>query len=332
MSGAVAAEVIDPGLETTVQSWPGRIGMTSRGYFPAGPADHYSARAANVLVGNPAGAAALEIPMIRFEMGMSRRTRLAFCGPESAVVCVNGEAVPTWATVDVAAGDIVSCREGDGPGFRMYVAFAGGLDVPVVQGSTSTHLIGGIGGVQGRALLRGDVLSAVPAPSGPAPTRVFPTALRPVFGLPWEIEVLRGPHSVPDFLTPRDWEELTSRQWRVDLNSDRVATRLEPFRFRWSRPDGGVAGGHPSNVLDSMYPLGAVLATSDVLTVLGPEGNTSGGFAVVATVPHCARWKFGQIRPGRDSLVFREVGYEEALALGERVDFALAHERLAPET
>lgn len=321
------AEVIDPGLETTVQAWPGRVGLTARGYFPAGPMDHYSARAANLLVGNSVDAALLEIPMVSFEMAINRAAQLAFCGPESAVVLINDEPVRGWETIDVTGGDIVSCREGDGPGFRLYIAFAGGLDVPEVHGSKSTYLIGGIGGVEGRALMRGDLLHA--NTSSPVRRRTYPAELRPVLGLPCEIELLPGPHGVGEFLKVQDWRQILSREWRVDLNSDRVATRLEPFRLEWNRESGGIAGGHPSNLLDSPYPVGGMLATSDVLTILGPEGNTSGGFAVVATVPHCSRWKLGQIRPGRDAVVFREVSYDEALALGQRVDFALAPERLA---
>lgn len=84
-----------------------------------------------------------------------------------------------------------------------------------------------------------------------------------------------------------------------------------------------MAGGHPSNVLDDAYPVGGILASGDVLTILGAESNTSGGFAVVATIPHCSLWKVGQMRPGCDTVRFREIGYEEAQSLNEQIDFTV---------
>ncbi len=53
-------EVVKPGLETTVQDWPGRHGYWNQGFPVSGPMDSWSMRMANVLVGNAPGAAALE--------------------------------------------------------------------------------------------------------------------------------------------------------------------------------------------------------------------------------------------------------------------------------
>ncbi|AXK88918.1 urea carboxylase [Nocardia farcinica] len=321
MSARTALEIIDPGLQTTVQAWPGRQGLTSLGYFPAGPMDHLSLRAANVLVGNPAGAPALEVPKIGISVAFLIDTQIAVAAPDGAAVLLNDVPAAAWETVDVRAGDVLRTIGAGGPGFRLYLAVRGGIAVPEVYGSAATSLVAGIGGVEGRALVRSDLLAINGA--APIPRRRLPEAMRPRFGTEWEIEIIQGPHACPDYLTPDDWAELLGRQWRVDLNSDRIATRLNPYRFTWARPDGGSAGGHPSNVLDDAYPVGGVLANGDVLTILGMDGNTSGGFAVVATVPHCALWKVGQMRPGRDTIRFREVDYEEALALNQRVDFTV---------
>lgn len=328
MTTQTTIEVIDPGLQTTVQAWPGRLGLTSLGYFPSGPMDHLCLRAANVLVGNPPGAPALEVPKIGLSVAFLVKTQIAIAAPDGTEVLVNDVPVPAWETLDVRAGDILRTIGSAGAGFRLYLAVRGGLAVPEVYGSAATSLVAGIGGVEGRALVRGDLLAAHSA--GLIARRRLPAAMRPRFVTDWEIEIIPGPHATPDYLTEEDWSDLVTRQWRVDLNSDRIGTRLNPHRFTWARPDGGIAGGHPSNVLDDAYPVGGLLANGDVLTILGMDSNTSGGFAVVATVPHCALWKVGQMRPGRDTIVFREIDYDEALALNKRVDFTVDPRRTVP--
>lgn len=96
MSARTALEIIDPGLQTTVQAWPGRQGLTSLGYFPAGPMDHLSLRAANVLVGNPAGAPALEVPKIGISVAFLIDTQIAVAAPDGAAVLLNDVPAAAW--------------------------------------------------------------------------------------------------------------------------------------------------------------------------------------------------------------------------------------------
>ncbi|NKX86862.1 5-oxoprolinase subunit C family protein [Nocardia coubleae] len=319
-------EMIDPGIQTTVQAWPGRTGILSDGYFPSGPMDHLSFRAANVLVGNDPGVSALEVDKVAVSVAFLAETQIALTGPEGVHARLNDAPVPLWETIRVSAGDTLRTANPGRPGYRLYLAVRGGFDVPEVLGSAATSVITGTGGIEGRALLRGDVLGA--PQKEPAVHRRLPEDQRPRFTANWEIEILAGPRATPDFLTDEDWRDLLTMSWRVDLNSDRVGTRLHPHRFRWATGYGTVAGGHPSNVLDDAYPMGGVLANGDVLTILGMDANTSGGFAVVATVPHCALWKVGQVRPGRDTIRFREIEYQEALALNRQVDFTVDQSRV----
>ncbi|MET9965424.1 5-oxoprolinase/urea amidolyase family protein [Streptomyces sp. NPDC006356] len=312
-------DVVAPGLQTLVQDYPGRRGLQSKGFFPAGPMDHLSFRVANSLVGNAVGAAALEIPMGRLALKVLAETAVAVTGAEGSGITLNGEPLPLWETVRVVPGDEIKCAIVKGPGFRLYLAVAGGIDVPVVLGSRATYTMGGIGGVEGRALAKGDVLHSQPVPA-PARLRV-PAALRPALANDWEVEVMRGPHADPDFLTEQDWKDLLGREWKVDLNANRVGTRLQSHRFQWARTSGGVAGGHPSNVLDGSYPVGGINTNGDVPVILGPDGPTAGGFTVIGTVVQAGLWKTGQLRPGRDTIRFREVSLDEALSLAARADY-----------
>jgi allophanate hydrolase subunit 2 len=137
----------------------------------------------------------------------------------------------------------------------------------------------------------------------------------PEYPREWEVEVMIGPQAHPDFLTDGDVERLTSQAWQVDANSNRVGLRLQPFGLEWARSGGGIAGGHPSNILDDGYPTGGINMNGDTAVILGPDGPTSGGFVVVATVVHGAIWKLGQIRPGTDTIRLKAISLDEAIAL-----------------
>jgi urea carboxylase len=109
-------------------------------------------------------------------------------------------------------------------------------------------------------------------------------------------------------------ETLFGRSWTIDRNSNRTGVRLESHRFEWARRSGGIAGGHPSNILDNSYPVGAVNVNGDLPVILGPDGPTAGGFVVAATVVHADFWKIGQFRPVGDTVRFREATIDEAIA------------------
>ena len=312
-----AIEIIDAGIQTTVQDLPGRTGLLDKGFFPAGPADDFGLRAANRCVGNDPNAAGLEIPMGKFRARFTMDTVIAITGADGVTPTLDGEEIPRWEGVPVQAGQELKIGMAKGPGFRIYLALAGGIDVPEVLGSRATYTMGALGGLDGRALRRGDRLA-----TGTPTTHRYriPKDQRPSYGNEWEVEVVKGPHADPDFLTEQDWQSFTSATWAVDLNSNRVGTRLNGPKFDWARKGGGVAGGHPSNVLDGPYPPGGINVNGDVPVVLGPDGPTSGGFVVVATVPRVGQWKLGQCRPGRDTIRFREVDIAQAGRLAAEND------------
>jgi urea carboxylase len=158
--------------------------------------------------------------------------------------------------------------------------------------------------------------------------RRFRAEARPTYGREWEIEATRGPQADPDFLTAADMDHFFSRWWSVDRNSNRTGIRLESERFQWARTGGGIAGGHPSNILDNSYPVGAVNVNGDLPVILGPDGPTAGGFVCAATVAHAGFWKVGQLRPVGDKVRFREVTVDEALELDRELDARLTEASL----
>jgi 5-oxoprolinase (ATP-hydrolysing) subunit C len=323
-----AIEVLEGGIETTVQDYPGRAGMLSQGLFPAGPMDHFAFRAANLLAGNPLGTAALEVTLGGLAVRFGGEATVAFCGAE-AEVTLDGEALPLWESRRVGTGAELRIGIAPGPGFRQYVAVSGGIDVPPFFGSRSTYTMGALGGHEGRALQPGDWLPiGVENGRAPNPPQRFKQELRPAYSRDWEIETVRGPQASPDYLTEEDMEEFFSRSWPVDKNSNRTGIRLESHKFKWAREGGGISGGHPSNILDNSYPVGAVNINGDLPVILANDGPTAGGFVVAGTIARAGLWKIGQLRPVGDTLRFREVTVDEAVEQGRELDERLTEPSL----
>jgi urea carboxylase len=285
--------------------------MLAQGFFPAGPMDHFAHRAANLLVGNDEWAATLEITLGNFQLRLDGEATVAICGAEAAV-SVDGQEVALWESHRVRAGGEIAVGIAAGPGFRLYLAVDAGFDVPPLFGSRATYTMGALGGHEGRPLQAGDRVP-VGEPRGNGGGRRLRAQARPAYSREWEVRVLRGPQAAPDFLTENDMETLFGRPWPVDRNSNRTGVRLESHRFEWARRSGGIAGGHPSNILDNSYPVGAININGDLPVILGPDGPTAGGFIVAATVIHADFWMIGQFRPVGDTVRFREVTIDHAI-------------------
>ncbi len=302
-------EVIRPGLETTVQDWPGRVGLWRVGVPPSGPMDDRSFRHGNALVGNAEGASGLECLLAGPRLRFSHETVVCVCGAPCSVL-VDERPAAQWEPIVAPAGGVLDVGNVGELGMRVYVLIAGGLDVPEYLGSRATFTLGGFGGHGGRPLRDGDVL-----PLGATPPDGRPTAPldRAQLVNDWTLAVLEGPHAAPDFFTAASIEAFYDSRWEVHFNSARTGIRLVGPAPEWARTDGGEAGLHPSNIHDTPYAVGTVDFTGDTPILLGPDGPSLGGFVCPATVLSDERWKLGQLRPG-DSVRFAPMSPEAAPA------------------
>ncbi|BCN58815.1 5-oxoprolinase/urea amidolyase family protein [Prescottella equi] len=287
--------VLRPGMGTTVQDYPGRTGYWQIGVPPSGPMDDLSFRLGNVAVGNAEGAAGFEAVMAGPALRFDEPTHVCVTGAPTTVT-VDGAVVPQWRPVRVPAGGVLDVGAVSGPGLRVYVLIAGGIEVPEFLGSASTFTLGRFGGLDGRTLREGDVLALGDTPTS-APTAV-PAGSVPALSQRWELAVTEGPHGAPEFFTRADIDALYRTDYEVHFNSDRTGVRLSGPRPDWARPDGGEAGLHPSNIHDNAYSIGALDFTGDTPILLGPDGPSLGGFVCPVTVVAADRWKLGQLAPG----------------------------------
>ncbi|MBF6205514.1 5-oxoprolinase/urea amidolyase family protein [Nocardia sputi] len=306
-------EVVRPGMLTTVQDWPGRIGYWHIGVPPSGPMDDLSFRLGNRALGNDEGTAGLECTLGGPALRFTAPAWVCVTGAPTDVT-VDGIRVPQWRTLAVPAGGVLDVGIVRGPGMRCYVLIAGGIDVPGYLGSAATFTLGRFGGGTGGALRAGESLPLA-AHRGRITTAV-PMEEQPVLARRWELAVTEGPHGAPEFFTRADFETIVGTDYEVHFNSDRTGVRLIGPKPQWARADGGEAGLHPSNIHDTPYSVGALDFTGDTPILLGPDGPSLGGFVCPVTVVAADRWKLGQLSAG-DSVRFVPVRGDRAASIRE---------------
>ncbi len=329
-----AIEVIQGGMETTVQDWPGRMGLRVFGIQPSGPLDDLAFRVANIMVGNDQGTSALEItmkgPQLMFHVG--RLIALTGTPMEITVKYPNTSEIqtkPMWSRFYIPPGSMVTIGKAPkgSAGCRSYMAVYGGLDIPDYLGSKSTFPAFGYGGFQGRALKAGDMLP-LPGIDPEFDTRTtdlhLPRDLIPMYQHKWQVCVMPGPQADPDYVKPEGMDDFFTTHWKVHHNSNRMGIRLVGPTPNWTRNDGGEGGSHPSNIHDNPYALGSINFTGDSPVVLTTEGPTQGGFVCPWTIITSELWKLGQVMPG-DTIRFYPVSLTEALGLRSSLTAYLAH-------
>lgn len=316
-------EVLAPGLYTTVQDL-GRPGYGKFGVPDGGALDKFALSAANLLVGNDAGAAGLEVTQAGLVLRVLASTIVVVTGADLGLQ-VNGLDASPWCVHRVKRGDILHFARRR-YGVRAYVAVPGGFDVPVVMGSRSTYVRGGFGGYAGRTLRKGDVLKT-PGPlapmsgkSGSWEERVglcLPAYLRR-FGPPRPVRVVAGPQA--DGFAPLAWRRLLGAPYVVTPAADRMGYRLSgpalPYA-RFPNPPGEGSGSGDSSapfaehVSDGIAPGSIQVPGDGQPIVLLADRQTTGGYPKIATVISADMDFLAHVWPG-EPVAFRLVDVEEA--------------------
>ncbi|MGW0590563.1 5-oxoprolinase subunit C family protein [Streptosporangium sp. NPDC002607] len=300
-------EILEPGLASSIQD-RGRPGYYSVGIPPSGAADLRAAAAANLLVGNTPDAAVIESPYMGPALRFDEPTVVAVTGATMPVL-LNGAPVPQWESFAVAAGDRLTFGFLQA-GARVYIAVAGGFDVPMVLGSRSTYALGGFGGFEGRNLRKGDLVPIGGA--GGTPGRVVPEELRPVHSRDVELRVVMGLYDYR--LTDAGRSCLLESEWSLTPVADRTGFRYSGPVLEWEQrvqPFG--AGSDPSNIVDAGYPIGSIQVPGGVEPIiLHRDAVSGGGYAMLATVISTDLNLVAQCSPGTRTR-FVAVTLEEAL-------------------
>lgn len=287
--------VIQPGPYTTIQDL-GRFGFQDMGVPVSGALDSLASRAANMLVGNAANAAILEITFAGPELEVLADTQIALTGADLSLR-INGKPVRQWMAHPVQPGDRIVCGQAQS-GCRACMAVRGGLAVPEVMGSRSTYVSGKIGGMQGRTLQVGDVLSGYPAVG---PDRSRRLDWRPLYGSDIRLRALPGPQ---DAYFSKALDIFFATPFTVTSHTNRMGCRLQGTPLERD-PEA------PPSIISEPIVHGNVQVPADGQPIILMVEQTIGGYAKIATVISADLFKIAQARPG-DHIRFFPVTLEEA--------------------
>jgi antagonist of KipI len=314
-------QVQEPGFCTTVQDL-GREGFGPLGVSPSGAADPISMRLGNRLVGNGEGAAGLEMTLLGGRFLFPEGAVLALTGSDFGAT-LDGEPVGLWMAVEAKPGQALRV----GPtrtGARCYLCVRGGIAVKLFLDSASTHLLSGLGGHEGRALRKGDVLSIGSINKGfsAAAVRRKALALEAVEQLsPRKVlRVTPGPQSER---FPESSQSLFYRStYRVAEESNRMGLRLTGAAI--PAPPGG-------QMISEGIALGAIqVPDSGLPIILFVEQQTTGGYPKIANVISADLHSLAQLRP-RDEVRFERVAWETARSLLRQQESFMVSEDLLTE-
>jgi antagonist of KipI len=291
------------GLFTTIQDL-GRYGYQRYGVSISGAMDRSALRIGNRLVGNPDGAAGLEITLQGPDLELMGKAVIVVTGADLSPT-LNGHSVAMWSAVPVRGGDRI--RFGTRlQGCRSYVCVSGGLDVPAVFGSRSTDARAGIGGLGGRRLGKGDqVLFGNPARETIRfADRQLPPSARPGYSAAPTLRVILGPQA--DRVSPDALELLFMNPYGISTDSDRMGFRLEgtPVPHR----------GSMAWISDATAPGTIQLPADRCPILLMADCQTTGGYPKIASVITADMAHAGQLAPG-DSIKFALIDPDKALLL-----------------
>jgi antagonist of KipI len=296
-----ALTILRPGLFTTVQDL-GRWGFQSRGVPVSGALDWYSHRAANHLVGNDPDMATLEVTLVGPHMRFDGGALFAVTGAEFRLT-LDDVPVEMNRMLEARPGSILRFGERL-TGARAYLAAAGGIDVPKVLGSRSTHVLTRMGGYEGRALRAGDILPAGTARDVRAVTAPWGTLTR---------KAQRGRLRVIA-ADERLAVKVVSQRFRVSTQSDRMGYRLE---------DGFISAAPGGELISSAVPTGAIqVPPTGKPILLMNDHATTGGYAVAAALITADLPVAGQLAPG-DWVEFEACSIEFANDELHRLEAAL---------
>ncbi|GLR85297.1 biotin-dependent carboxyltransferase family protein [Bradyrhizobium iriomotense] len=283
----------------------GRLDQYRFGVGTSGAMDDVALRAGNILLGNDENAAGLEIPMMPFKLRFDRDMAFALTGADVDAE-IAGRVIPPWWRSHAGAGDILTIKA-MARGARSYLAFSGGIDVPMVLGSRSTQFRGEFGGWHGRPLQPGDVLPCTASTAtigelGVEPAEV--TLARPNADPDETLVrvVVAGEYDGFDAATQ---ELFWSSSWKITPQSNRYGYRLQGPAVKPSMPIEKRSHGIVPGVIQ-IPPNGQPI-------IQMRDAQTSGGYPKIAAVIRADLWRVGQARLGR-MLRFEQTAYADALA------------------
>ncbi|WP_277222001.1 biotin-dependent carboxyltransferase family protein [Peptoniphilus vaginalis] len=290
-------DVINGGILTTIQD-SGRYGYQELGIPTSGVMDDYNYRLANILVGNKLDEAVLEMTYFGPTLKFNEDLTLAITGSDMNPK-INGQPAPMFETIKVKAGDTLQFGKVN-EGVRGYLAFGGSIDVPLVNGSKSTHIKTKMGGIDGRALKPKDTLNIVG--SKDKTMRRIPEEYLPKFNHCNVLRLVLGPQD--DYFTEKGIHDLfRSGGYQVTKDFDRMGIRLKGTSIEHKET---------ADIISDGTTFGSIqVPANGQPIILVADRQTTGGYTKIGNVITPDLYKLAQMS-FLDKVLFQKVTIEEA--------------------
>jgi len=289
-------KIINPGLLSSIQD-AGRYGYQEYGMPVAGAMDIDALQLANWCVGNQANEACIESTIIGAGIEFLFSTCIALCGAK-AHPKINGELVEMNLSLHIKAGDKLEMGAVQ-RGCRIYMAIAGGFNIPERMNSKSTYLRGKFGGFEGRALAVGDELEI--NHTNKQVKRVLAQDFIPDYASHTQIRVTAGA-DIKRF-TQEGIRNFLCSTYTLSPQSDRMGYRLSGTKIEQA---------NGADIISSGIATGAIQVPGHgEPIIMMADHQTLGGYTKIAQVIAADLPLLGQMKPG-DKINFKEVSLEKA--------------------
>ncbi len=283
-------KVLSVGALSTIQD-EGRFGYRQFGIPQSGAMDISAMQNANHLVSNNPEWPVIETAIQGMKLEAIDETIISVTG---AVVTlkINEHQVPMNASHQLQQGDILTISKPMG-GVYFYLGIGGQLRANKDFGSYSTYIMAGFGGMEGRALKKGDILET--QGGKPFKKHVIKQGTKP--SMTETIRIMKG----PEWKLLKDLPERTIFQ--VDPSSNRMGIRLigDPL---------GIDG---KEILSSAVIPGTIqLPPNGIPIVLMNDCQTTGGYPRIGKVVNEDMGRLSQLNP-MHKLRLKIIPLEEAL-------------------
>lgn len=309
-------KIITGGFMTTIQDM-GRYGYQKTGMSVSGVMDTRSAALANILVGNDENEGVMEVTMMGPSIEFTEDNIIAVTGGDLGAK-LNGNPFPRYEAVLVRSGQTLSFAGMFG-GARAYVAFAGGLDVPVVMGSKSTNLKSEIGGFEGRKLAAGDEIGFESPKTWLSDMKLRKLELPDYSAKEHTLRVLLGPQD--DHFKQSGIDTFLNSIYTISNEYDRMGCRMQGPVIE--HKNGG-------DIITDGISFGAVQVPSHGNPiVMMADHQTTGGYTKIANVISVDLPILAQCMPGH-KVRFKAVTIDEAQKryCDEKREFRILKEKL----
>lgn len=304
----MGAKVLNKGLLSLIQGGP-RIGFQQYGVPVSGAMDDYSLRVANMLVGNDEYEACIESLIIGPTIEFDQRSIIAITGADLGPM-LNGISIDMYRSYIVSRGDILSFS-GVKNGCRAYIAFGGGIDVPIIMGSKSTYFKGNLGGYKGRELRDDDYIKLLKFDGNI--NSILPKKYVKEYDKEIILRAIRGPQD--NMFDSKNIKTFYNSVYNITNECDRMGYRLSGNKI--NHLDG-------ADIVSDGIAFGAIqIPGHGNPIIMMSDRQTVGGYTKIANVISVDLCKLAQGKPG-DKVRFKEVDIYEAHRILKRYEDEIA--------